>query len=38
MGIVVSVAVANLYMEDLEDKSMDIDPPGDEAQDVEKVH
>ena len=38
IGSPVSVAVADLYMEDLEEKSMDTAPPGDEAEDVEKVH
>ena len=38
MGNPVLVAVADLYIEDLEDKSMDTAPPGDEAKDVEKVH
>ena len=38
IGSLVSVVVADLYMEDLEKKSMDTAPPRDEAEDVEKVH
>ena len=38
MGSHVSVVVADLYMEDLEEKLMDTAPPGNKAEDVEKVH